>query len=542
MLGQWRPTNQIKLPFLSLTSRQTELLLLRQSCSRSDRKHLIAYTSSYRNLIDEVMCGPFKSFHSILRLLEMIFSGVALILAMFQGGMARPWSIWCDFVWFFCILTPLVIVVVEALKLDLLLVVFLPHWADLVCGLTMICTLMISSASGVYGASYTCFNCVLGIICLTFSVLATAAFLLDAILLKLKCPSGYLSHLRGMLRFTEAFVACLLLTAATSYFLYGNWLRPPGMMWGLLVFAVCLLANVAVILFNLVKPLSALLPMGRLECVYNIVATLLYLSAAILWLVYGYWWYFDHTANSQQYCNSCWLGDLHLVTAGVLLNLLLYIVDVLHVFLEPLEAEVVGVAEDSRCVGIRTYNLQLERGKGVGTTAPHLLPELVVEALVGAEVDPLLGAERRERGPHDGARHHLRPHQDYLHTLVSGEGAVQLVVVRQTGPHGLCLPSPHQVDGERLGVGVQAKDPHPPDHAHRSGEELTGDPPGRLLQVLVVGPGSARMGPDVVHGGAGEEGLQAEGEVSLHGQPVLPPLHLPLGPGPRLSSGEREVS
>ena len=168
----------------------------------------------------------------------------------------------------------------------------------------------------------------LSILCVTFSLAAAVAFLVDAILQKLTCPIGYLSRLRGVLRFSQAFVACLLLTAATSYFLYVDWYhRPVGMMWALFVFAACLLANVLLILFNLVSLLRALLPMPLSERVYNIVAVLLYLSAAVLWAVYGYWRYFEHREDSRYFCSGCSLRDLHVVTAGALLNLLLYTVD-----------------------------------------------------------------------------------------------------------------------------------------------------------------------------------------------------------------------
>ena len=74
------------------------------------------------------MCGPFKSIGGILRLLEMIFSGVALILVLFRGGMGSPWGVWCDFVWLFCFLIPLLITVAEALKINVLMKMFLPDW------------------------------------------------------------------------------------------------------------------------------------------------------------------------------------------------------------------------------------------------------------------------------------------------------------------------------------------------------------------------------------------------------------------------------
>ena len=147
--------------------------------------------------------------------------------------------------------------VLEALQVHVLLVAFLPDWADLTCGLAVI-----ASASVVYAAGYACFHCVLSILAVTFSLAATAAFLVDAVLQKLQRPRGYLSRLSGVLRVTEAFVACLLLAADTSYF--------------------------QLILFNLLSLLRLPLPIKLLQRVYNVVAALLYLSAAVLWAVYGY--------------------------------------------------------------------------------------------------------------------------------------------------------------------------------------------------------------------------------------------------------------
>lgn len=165
--------------------------------------------------------------------------------------MTNPWGIWCEFVWVFCFLIPLIIWIAEAMSVHILLKLFLPDWDDLVCGLTMICMLMISSATVVYAAIFACYTCVLSIITVTASAVATLFFLLDAVLQNCKCPDGYLSRLRGAMRITEAFVACILLTAASNHFLYvDSFYRPASMMWALFVVTVCLLANLVVILFN----------------------------------------------------------------------------------------------------------------------------------------------------------------------------------------------------------------------------------------------------------------------------------------------------
>ncbi|XP_029934252.1 myeloid-associated differentiation marker-like protein 2 [Myripristis murdjan] len=273
------------------------------------------------------MCGPFKILKNILRLLEAIFSALALITIMFRGGMVNPWGIWCEFVWVFCTIVPLVFIVIEALALNVLLETFITSWADLTCGLTMLCAVMITSASVIFAVIFVCSTCVTSIICLIFSLVATVIFLIDAVMQKMKCPSGYLSNLRGLLRMSEAFIACIIITAASSYFLGVEvYFRPAGMIWSVFVFAVCLLVTVVIIIFRLLKILQGLIPfgLGMIEFVFNIVAVLLYLSAIILWAVYGY---SRHYEKSLYYCHYCVIRDLNTVTVGAIVNLILYIVD-----------------------------------------------------------------------------------------------------------------------------------------------------------------------------------------------------------------------
>lgn len=272
------------------------------------------------------MCGPFKTLSGILRLLEIIFSALALLIVIFRGRMVSPWGVWCEFVWVFCIIVPLVLLVMEAMKWNILLAAFLPDWADLSCGLTILCTAMIISATLIFAAVFVCLTCISSIMCLIFSIAATVVFLVDAVMQKMKCPSGYMSSLRGVLRTAEAFTACIIITAATDHFVVGEWYyRPPGMMCSIVVFAVCLLVTVVIIILNLIKLLQTLLPfgLGLLELVFNIVAVILYVLAIILWLVFGYKRY----RYNPYTCQRCSYADLNTVSVGAIINLVLYIVD-----------------------------------------------------------------------------------------------------------------------------------------------------------------------------------------------------------------------
>ncbi|KAM6963571.1 myeloid-associated differentiation marker-like protein 2 [Tautogolabrus adspersus] len=277
------------------------------------------------------MCGPFKGCQGILRLLEIIFSALSLIIVIFRGRMVSPWGVWCEFVWVFCLTVPLVLTVVEARMWHVLLAAFLPNWADLTCGLTSLCAVMITSASVIFAAVFVCLSCIVSILCFIISTVATVFFLIDAVMQKKKCPTGYFSNLRGGLRTTEAFIACIVLTAATDHFVTGEWsFHPFGMICSMIVFAVCLLVTVVIIVLHLLKLLQCLLSFGlnKMELVFNFVAVLLYLLAVLLWSTFGY----KRSGYNLYICNKCSLADVNTVTIGGIVNLVFYIVDLVLSF------------------------------------------------------------------------------------------------------------------------------------------------------------------------------------------------------------------
>ncbi|XP_019938333.1 myeloid-associated differentiation marker-like protein 2 [Paralichthys olivaceus] len=277
------------------------------------------------------MCGPFKSCQAILRLLEIIFTALAFIIVTSRGGMVHPWGVWCEFVWIFCIIVPLVLLVMEAMSWHILLATCLPDWADLSCGLTMLCAAMITSATIIFAVVYLCLSCIINILCLIFSLVATVVFLVDTVKQKLKCPNGYLSRLRGLLRMSEAFIACIILTAASDYFVNQNWSDPPfGMICSVAVFALCLLVTVLIIILYLLRLLQGLLSLnlGLMEFVFNIVVVLSYMLAIILWIVFGS----KHYNNNPYFCEHCSYRDFITVIVGAFINLVLYLVDLVLSF------------------------------------------------------------------------------------------------------------------------------------------------------------------------------------------------------------------
>lgn len=277
------------------------------------------------------MCGPFKGIHGILRLLEIIFSALALAIVLFRGWMVSPWGVWCEFVWFFCIVVPVFLTVMEAMSFQVLLAPFLPNWNDLTCGLTGVCATMIISATIIFGVVFVCATCIGNILCLIFSLVAAIVFTVDVVLQRMKSPTGYLCSRRGYLRISEAFIACIIITAAIDHLVMGEWYyRPFAMTCSVLLFFGCLLITVAIIVLNLLSLLQCLLSfaMKMMEFVFNIAAVLSYVLAIILWCAFGY----KHKDYSPYICDRCQYVDMHTVTVGAVLNLILYIVDLVSTF------------------------------------------------------------------------------------------------------------------------------------------------------------------------------------------------------------------
>ncbi|XP_030626070.1 myeloid-associated differentiation marker-like protein 2 [Chanos chanos] len=277
------------------------------------------------------MGGCKVGLSDVLRILQIVFCALALLIPMFRGKMIHPYGVWCEFVWMFGLVVAVVILVLEKLQLVLILQVCLQHsWDDLKCGLLMLCTLMLLSASIIYAVVFVCSRCFWGVISAIFSFLALIVYAVDAVKSKLKCPKGYLSNGRGILRFSQCWVACIILAAVASAFLGVERMhRLSALVWCILVYSVCLLVSMVIILPHLLKPLNAMLcfALDKLEVIINVVAVVLYISAAVLWILYAYrfyrwtrWWDIWHNRR---------LDDVNVVSVLTFVNLGLYIADLI---------------------------------------------------------------------------------------------------------------------------------------------------------------------------------------------------------------------
>ncbi|XP_030626077.1 myeloid-associated differentiation marker-like protein 2 [Chanos chanos] len=274
-------------------------------------------------------CGLGRS--DILRILQIVFCALALLIPMFQAKMIHPYGLWCEFVWVFGMVVAVVILVLEKLLLVVILQVCLQHsWDDLKCGLLMLCTLMLLSASIIYAAVFVCSRCFGDIISATFSFLALIVYAVDAVKSKLKCPEGYLSNGRGILRFSQCWVACIILAAAIiAYLGVEHKYRPTALVWCMLLYGFCLLVSMVIILPHLLKPLNALCccALDKLEVIINVVAVVLYISVAVIWILYAYRFY-RRTQRGDIWHNRR-SDDVNVVSVLTFVNLCLYIADLI---------------------------------------------------------------------------------------------------------------------------------------------------------------------------------------------------------------------
>lgn len=177
-----------------------------------------------------------------------------------------------------------------------------------------------------------------------------------------------------------------------------------------------------------------------------------------------------------------------------------------------------------------------------GQLGLHLpFPEVVVQPLEAAEINPSLRCRRGQGGPHDGPVHHVHPHHHHLHAPLPREHPRQLVVVGHPGVEGLHVGRPHHVDGEGLGEGVDAEKPQPQADGERPRVEIGDEAADGLAQLSLLRPGFPRVGPEEAHVAPRQNSSQFLLQLPLHGKPVLPARHLPGGSCPGLR-GEGNVT
>ncbi|KAM4716430.1 uncharacterized protein FYW61_016759 [Anableps anableps] len=260
----------------------------------------------------------------ILRILEVVFTCITFsVVASVGRGLDSFW-IWCMFTWCFCFSVTLIILVLEFTSLSSKLPI---SWNDFTTAFAMLATLMVLTASLLYSIFFTCNVCGRQI---GASVLSFLTFILYAVEVGLTRAkpgeiSGFLSTVPGLLKVLEAFVACIIFICVD----FLNYSSFPGLQWCVAVYSICFIFSLLIIILTVGRLLSRFpAPFSKVLTVCNVLAVLMYITAAIIWPFYCFK---DNPRPSSCPVNCGW-NLLVVVCFMTFFNLIAYIVDTVYSF------------------------------------------------------------------------------------------------------------------------------------------------------------------------------------------------------------------
>ncbi|XP_027897216.1 myeloid-associated differentiation marker homolog [Xiphophorus couchianus] len=258
----------------------------------------------------------------ILRIWAVIFTCVTFSLVASQGHLWSSFWSWCMFSWCFCFSVTLIILVLEFTSLSSKLPI---SWDDFTT-FTIFQYIIVLTASILYSAFYTSSSCGKDIAACVFSFLTFILYTVEVGLTRAKPGeiSGFLSTVPGLLKVLEAFVACIIFICVDTAGLHKN---VPGLQWCIAVYAICFIFSLLVIILTICRLLSRA-TIGKVLMVCNVLAVLMYITAAVIWPFYTF-----RNNPRPSYCplRCPWNYSL-VITFMTYFNLIAYIVDMVYSF------------------------------------------------------------------------------------------------------------------------------------------------------------------------------------------------------------------
>ncbi|GCC37597.1 myeloid-associated differentiation marker-like protein 2 [Chiloscyllium punctatum] len=284
-------------------------------------------------------CSALLSPLGVLRSLQILFGCVTLSLVAHDGGYGEAYGYFCMFAWAWCLALSGLIVSLELSRLQGCLGL---SWENFTISFAMLAVLMELTASSVYpvyfvqlecgeGAAGSCESRGFRISASAFSALTCIAYGAEVHLSRARPGhiGAYMATTPGLLKVVQAYVACIIFGALANGSEYS---RYPATQWCVAVYSICFTLTSLVIGLNVSGQTGALrCPFDRLVVLYTFLATLLYLSAAVVWPIFC----FDSKYGSVERPASCSLGDCPwdsqlIVTIFTFINLILYLVDLIY--------------------------------------------------------------------------------------------------------------------------------------------------------------------------------------------------------------------
>ncbi|XP_039680665.1 myeloid-associated differentiation marker homolog [Perca fluviatilis] len=265
----------------------------------------------------------------IVRILEVIFTCITFSLVASVGHSTNSFWTWCMFTWCFCFCVTFLIIVLEFTSLSAKLPI---SWDDFTTAFAMLATLMVLAASIIYPIFFIkfCSSCGKQIAATVLSCLTFILYAVEVGLTRAKPGeiSGFLSTVPGLLKVLEAFVACIIFICLD----YNQFSKYAGLQWCVAVYCICFIFAVLVIIFTICRLLSLFpAPFDKVLTGCNVLAVLMYITAAVVWPVYSF------KNNSRPSYSSCPVGlcpwdNLLVISFMTCFNLAAYIADTVYSF------------------------------------------------------------------------------------------------------------------------------------------------------------------------------------------------------------------
>ncbi|CAN9505277.1 unnamed protein product [Ophioblennius macclurei] len=192
---------------------------------------------------------------------------------------------WCMFTWCFCFVVTLLILVLEFTTVN----AKLPFaWEDFTTAFAMLASLLCLCASIIYPSFFVDHDDAKAIVATLMSWLCFGLYVAEVVFTRLRPRGeiiGFLSTVPGILKMLETFLACLIFISLLPAQYSGS----SALQWCVAVYSLCFIFSMAIMLLAL-GPLTSLLPFPfeKAVIVYNILATVMYATAMVLWPLYAF--------------------------------------------------------------------------------------------------------------------------------------------------------------------------------------------------------------------------------------------------------------
>ncbi|XP_052515616.1 myeloid-associated differentiation marker-like [Budorcas taxicolor] len=225
-----------------------------------------------------------------LRQLQLFSTCMAFSLGASVGTWKGAIGNWSMFIWCFCFVLTLLILIVELCGLE---GHFPFSWDNFLTTCNCYSALLCLSASIIYPVIYIQFlsnshDWDRPIISTAFSCIAFVAYAMDVTWTRAQpnMITGYMATVPGLLKGLETIVACVIFVFLSNTSLY---LHQPALEWCVAVYSICFVLSSVAILVNLGKCDNRLpIPFSIFQVVLTLLSVLLYTTALLLWPLYQF--------------------------------------------------------------------------------------------------------------------------------------------------------------------------------------------------------------------------------------------------------------